>query len=113
MDNARDPWLESEMPDLYMTMIETAETVADRYGISRERKDEYELQSQMRTARAQRNGFMDDDIVPFKSTMKYYDKENDKPYVGFADKGEKGISTGSIVNLAPAMEIIGLSLIHI
>ena len=76
MDNARDPWLENEMPELYMTMIETAETVADRYGISRERQDEYALQSQMRTAHAQRNGFMDDEIVPLKSTMKYYDKEN-------------------------------------
>ena len=76
MDNARDPWLENEMPELYMTMIETAETVADRYGISRERQDEYALQSQMRTAHAQRNGFMDDEIVPLNSIMKYYDKEN-------------------------------------
>ena len=75
-DNARDPWLESELPDLYMTMIETAETVADRYEISRERQDEYALQSQLRTALAQRNGLMDDEIVPMKSTMKYFDREN-------------------------------------
>lgn len=75
-DNARDPWLESELPDLYMTMIETAETVADRYEISRERQDEYALQSQLRTALAQRNGLMDDEIVPLKSTMKYFDREN-------------------------------------
>ena len=59
-----------------MTMIETAETVADRYEISRERQDEYALQSQLRTAFAQRNGLMDDEIVPLKSKMKYFDREN-------------------------------------
>ena len=75
MDRARDPWLEENIPSLYMTMIETAENVAKRYGISRESQDEYSLQSQMRTAKAQQNGFMDKEIVPLKSTMKYKDKE--------------------------------------
>ena len=75
MDRARDPWLEENLPSLYMTMIETAENVAKRYGISREAQDEYSLQSQMRTANAQKNGFMDKEIVPLKSTMKYKDKE--------------------------------------
>ena len=75
MDRARDPWLEENIPSLYMTMIETAENVAKRYGISRESQDEYSLQSQMRTAKAQRNGYMDKEIVPLKSTMKYKDKE--------------------------------------
>ena len=75
MDRARDPWLEENIPSLYMTMIETAENVAKRYGISREAQDEYSLQSQMRTAKAQQNGFMDKEIVPLKSTMKYKDKE--------------------------------------
>ena len=75
MDRARDPWLEENIPALYMTMIETAENVAKRYGISRESQDEYSLQSQMRTARAQQNGYMDKEIVPLKSTMKYKDKE--------------------------------------
>ena len=75
MDRARDPWLEENIPSLYMTMIETAENVAKRYGISRESQDEYSLQSQMRTARAQQNGYMDKEIVPLKSTMKYKDKE--------------------------------------
>merc|ERR1712023_176011 len=68
MDRARDPWLEENIPALYMTMIETAENVAKRYGISREAQDEYSLQSQMRTARAQQNGYMDKEIVPLKST---------------------------------------------
>ena len=75
MDRARDPWLEENIPALYMTMIETAENVAKRYGISREAQDEYSLQSQMRTARAQQNGYMDKEIVPLKSRMKYKDKE--------------------------------------
>ena len=75
MDRARDPWLEENIPSLYMTMIETAENVAKRYGISRESQDEYSLQSQMRTANAQKNGFMDKEIVPLKSTMKYKDRE--------------------------------------
>ena len=75
MDRARDPWLEENIPALYMTMIETAENVAKRYGISREAQDEYSLQSQMRTAKAQQNGYMDKEIVPLKSTMKYKDKE--------------------------------------
>ena len=59
MDRARDPWLEENIPSLYMTMIETAENVAKRYGISPEAQDEYSLKSQMRTARAQQNGYMD------------------------------------------------------
>ena len=75
MDRARDPWLEENIPSLYMTMIETAENVAKKYGISRESQDEYSLQSQMRTANAQKNGLMDKEIVPLKSTMKYKDKE--------------------------------------
>ena len=75
MDRARDPWLEENIPSLYMTMIETAENVAKRYGVSRESQDEYSLQSQMRTAKAQQNGYMDKEIVPLKSTMKYKDKE--------------------------------------
>ena len=75
MDRARDPWLEENIPALYMTMIETAENVAKRYGISREAQDEYSLQSQMRTAKAQQNGYMDKEIVPLKSTMKYKNKE--------------------------------------
>src|SRR5690606_24203271 len=48
-----DPWLVQNIPQLYMTMIETAEIVAERYGISREAQDEYAVQSQQRTAKAQ------------------------------------------------------------
>ena len=56
-------------PALYMTMIETAEIVADRYSVSREAQDEYALRSQQRTAAAQAAGRFDDEIVPLPSTM--------------------------------------------
>ncbi|HUD96662.1 MAG TPA: acetyl-CoA C-acyltransferase [Woeseiaceae bacterium] len=51
-------------PDIYMSMLETAEVVTKRYGISRERQDEYALQSQQRTAAAQQRGTFDEEIVP-------------------------------------------------
>jgi acetyl-CoA C-acetyltransferase len=61
-------------PALWMTMIETAEIVAERYGISRERQDQYALQSQQRTAAAQGSGKYQDEIVPLATKMKKVDK---------------------------------------
>jgi acetyl-CoA C-acetyltransferase len=61
-------------PALWMTMIETAEIVAERYGISRERQDEYALQSQQRTAAAQAAGKYKDEIVALATKMKKFDK---------------------------------------
>ena len=61
-------------PALWMTMIETAEIVAERYGISRERQDAYALQSQQRTAAAQAGGLFDNEIVPLATKMKKIDK---------------------------------------
>lgn len=61
-------------PALWMTMIETAEIVAQRYGISRERQDQYALQSQQRTAAAQGAGKFADEIVPLATRMKKVDK---------------------------------------
>ncbi len=61
-------------PALWMTMIETAEIVAARYGISRERQDAYALQSQQRTAAAQAAGKYQDEIVPLAAKMKKLDK---------------------------------------
>lgn len=69
-----DPWLVEHMPAVYMTMLETAETVADRYGVSREAQDEYAVQSQTRTHEAQANGRLDDEIVPFTATKIVFDK---------------------------------------
>src|ERR1700761_1832381 len=61
-------------PALWMSMIETAEIVAERYGISRERADEYSLESQKRTAAAQTAGKFNDEIVPLTVKMKKIDK---------------------------------------
>ena len=74
LDRFQDPWLVEHRPDIYMSMLETAEVVAERYGISRERQDEYALSSQRRTARAQAEGRFDAEIVPMASTMKVQDK---------------------------------------
>jgi acetyl-CoA C-acetyltransferase len=70
----RDPWLEEREPQLYMAMLETAEIVADRYGVSREAQDEYALRSQQRTAAAQQAGRFDDEIAPLPSRMAVQDK---------------------------------------
>lgn len=60
--------------DVYMPMLGTAETVAKRYGISREAQDEYALQSQQRTAAAQAAGLFNAEIVPVTATMQVKDK---------------------------------------
>ncbi len=61
-------------PALWMPMIDTADIVAERYGVSREAQDEYALQSQQRTAAAQQAGLFKDEIVPMPVKMKKVDK---------------------------------------
>lgn len=73
--SARESWIEEHKPDIYMTMIETADIVAKRYDLSREYQDEYALHSQQRTAAAQEAGKFDDEIVPMTTTMGVKDKE--------------------------------------
>jgi acetyl-CoA C-acetyltransferase len=70
----QDPALVKRVPGLYMAMIETAEIVADRYKISREKQDEYALRSQQRTAAAQQAGRFDAEIAPLASTMVVTDR---------------------------------------
>jgi acetyl-CoA C-acetyltransferase len=70
-----EDWILNNKPELYMSMLETAEVVAKRYNISREAMDEFGLQSQLRTAAAQQAGRFDDEIVPLKSTKLVQDKE--------------------------------------
>ncbi|MGV6802467.1 MAG: acetyl-CoA C-acyltransferase [bacterium] len=68
--------LVKDHPAAYMSMIETAEIVSKRYGISRVIQDEYALQSQMRTHAGQEAGKFDDEIVPLSSTMMFKDKQS-------------------------------------
>ncbi|MEO6225729.1 MAG: acetyl-CoA C-acyltransferase [Sphingomicrobium sp.] len=69
-----DPELLSMHNGVYMPMIDTAEVVGDRYGISRERCDEYALRSQQRTAQAQQAGRFADEIIAVTATMAVKDK---------------------------------------
>jgi acetyl-CoA C-acetyltransferase len=70
----RDPALIGRAPHIYMSMLETAEVVAARYGVSREAQDEYALRSQQRTAAAQAEGRLDAEIVPMTTAMQVVDK---------------------------------------
>lgn len=72
---SRDPWLEANHPGTYMSMLRTAELVAERYGISREAQDRMSALSQQRAARAQVNGLFDDEITPIRVTTLKTDKE--------------------------------------
>lgn len=73
-DESPNPWIMEHKPDLYMPMIDTADIVAERYGISRVAQDELGYQSQMRTAAAQKAGRFDAEIVPMEVTKQVTDK---------------------------------------
>jgi len=75
---ARDPWLLEHKPAIYDSMLETAENVARRYGIPREKQDEYGVRSQQRAAAALAAGRFKDEIVPFTTVMAVADKESGK-----------------------------------
>ncbi|MGH6877053.1 MAG: acetyl-CoA C-acyltransferase [Rhizomicrobium sp.] len=74
LKNITEEGLMQTKPELWMSMIETAEIVAERYGVSRERQDEYALESQRRTAAAQQAGRFAGEIVPLPTKMKKLDK---------------------------------------
>ena len=73
-DLSPNPWIEAHKPALYMTMGDTAEVVAKRYGISRKTQDEYSLSSQQRTAAAQARGFFAAEIAPIDVRRAIIDK---------------------------------------
>jgi acetyl-CoA C-acetyltransferase len=72
--HAQDPALLEIKGEVYMPMIDTAEVVAKRYNISRERQDEYSLESQRRTAAAQQGGRFNDELAPITTRMAVTDK---------------------------------------
>src|SRR5438067_9050548 len=71
----QDEWLHRHKPESYWPMLQTAEYVARRYEIPRERQDEYGVQSQQRAAKARAEGKFKDEIVPITTKMKVLDKE--------------------------------------
>ena len=70
----RDPALRAQKPEIYWSMLQTAEMVAKRYGVAKERQDVYGVQSQLRAAAAQREGRFDAEIVPMTTVMGVADK---------------------------------------
>ena len=90
LTRARDPELMAHVPGLYMTMIETAELVADRYKISRDAQDEYALRSQQRTAAGQQSGAFDDEIVPMPSIMLATDRNTGETSAKSRHSGGQG-----------------------
>ncbi|HYM29690.1 MAG TPA: acetyl-CoA C-acyltransferase [Candidatus Cybelea sp.] len=92
-----DPKLIETVPALYMSMIETAEIVSERYKVSREAQDAYALQSQQRTAQAQSEDRFKDEIVPLPTSMTVTDKASgqtsSKPISLAADEGNRPQTT--------------------
>jgi len=78
-----DPWIVAHKPQLYMEMIDTADVVAARYGVSREAQDRFAVESQKRTAEAQAAGRYREEIVPVTTTMAVKDKDT-----GLVSQGE-------------------------
>lgn len=74
-DSGMDPWIVEHKPELYLSMIETADIVAARYGISREAQDRFSVESQRKTEEAQLAGRYRDEIVACTTTMAVTDKE--------------------------------------
>lgn len=74
-DSGMDPWMLEHKPELYLPMIDTADIVAARYGISREAQDRFSAESQRRTEQAQLAGRYRDEIIACTTTMAVTDKE--------------------------------------
>lgn len=106
---AKDPALVARLPELYMTMLETAEVVGERYGISRDAQDEYAFQSQQRTAAAQSAGKFDEEIVPLRSVMKVQNREtgeiSSKEVTLAKDEGNRPQTTlDGLISLSPVQK---------
>lgn len=104
-----DADLRAMVSSIYMPMLQTAETVATRYGISRETQDAYSLQSQQRTAAAQAAGAFDAEIVPLTAAMKVVDKATGeaswKDVTLTRDEGNRADTTAEgLASLKPVVE---------
>ncbi|MBS0320698.1 MAG: acetyl-CoA C-acyltransferase [Proteobacteria bacterium] len=105
----RDDAVLRHAPAAYMPMLQTAEVVSRRYGITRDAQDAYALESQQRTARAQARGAFADEIVPFHTTMAVVDKATGavrhQDVVLAADEGNRPDTTREgLAALKPVLE---------
>ena len=103
-----EPWLAAHAPQVYMPMIETAEVVARRYGISRERQDEYGASSQRRYATAREAGRFDDEVVPIDVTMQRQEKDGRSWTEAMTLRDDEGARSGTtaltLAGLKPVLE---------
>ncbi len=104
-----DPNVLSAQPNAYMPMLQTAEFVARKYGISREAQDQYALESQLRIAKAQANGVFDNEIVPITTQMQVKDKltgeKSMKEVTLSLDEGNRPETTlESLQSLSPVID---------
>ena len=105
----KEEWLEAHKPEIWMPMIETADIVAERYGVSRQAQDEYSLESQRRTAAAQQAGRFADEIVALPTMKKVVDKntkaETHESVILKGDEGNRPDTTlEGLAALAPVRE---------
>jgi acetyl-CoA C-acetyltransferase len=103
-----EAWLVEHEPAIYWSMLQTAETVAARYGVSRERQDQYGVQSQQRAAAAAAAGRFDDEIVPIDVTMAVTDSASGevslKDVTLAADEGIRPDTTyEAVAKIKPAL----------
>jgi acetyl-CoA C-acetyltransferase len=88
----KDPWLLEHNPAIFDSMLQTAETVAKRYGIPREKQDQYGVRSQQRAAAAQAAGRFNDEIVPLTTVMAVADKDSGRMFTKEVTlSGDEGI----------------------
>ncbi|WP_102225356.1 acetyl-CoA C-acyltransferase [Acidimangrovimonas sediminis] len=102
----RDPWIVAHKPALYMSMLETAENVAERYNVSREDQDAYAARSQRLTAAAQEAGRFDDEIVRLETVKKLVDRAtgavSDETVTLMRDEGNRpGTTAADLAALKP------------
>jgi len=106
---AQSSELKAAVPAIYMPMLETAEVVARRYGIGRDRQDDYALESQRRTAAAQAAGAFDDEIVPLETCKRVAPKDGGAEYPEqvrlLHDEGNRADTTREgLAKLKPVLE---------
>lgn len=103
-----EDWLMKHKPEMWMGMIDTADVVARRYGVSRDAQDDYALVSQQRTAAGQKAGYFDDEIVPLKTMKEVKDKEtgetHEEEVTLVKDEGNRpGTNLEGLSGLKPVM----------
>lgn len=107
-NSGMDPWIQQHKPELYMAMIDTADVVAARYGISREAQDRFSAESQRRTEEAQLAGRYKDEIIACTTTMAVKDKETGavsqrEVTVDQDTCNRRGTTYEALASLAPVM----------